>query len=172
MYIRFHAPWLVSAHAHGSWCVQALRVHTSHHAGRTRSLVSAHAHGSWCVQALRVHTTQPVGCVRVLGEAKVAQHGTHGSLREGNARGAQQAYPYARLRWLVAECQGAWGCMPAANGQGGVPSIWGASEICEHARACIGSKATAHICALIESPFWLMPKGRDADLGARPPCDV
>ena len=38
-----------------------------------------------CVQAFIVHTTQPVGCVRALGEAKVAQHG---SLREGNARAA------------------------------------------------------------------------------------
>ena len=34
-----------------------------------------------CVQAFIVHTTQPVGCVRALGEAKVAQHG---SLQEGN----------------------------------------------------------------------------------------
>ena len=50
-----------------------------------------------CVQAFIVRATQPVGCVRALGKAKVAQHG---SLREGNACGAQ---PYARLPWGTAE---------------------------------------------------------------------
>ena len=54
-----------------------------------------------CVQAFIVRATQPtVGCVRALGKAKVAQHG---SLREGNACGAQ---PYARLPWGTAERAG------------------------------------------------------------------
>ena len=50
-----------------------------------------------CVQAFTVHTTQPVGCVRALGEAKVAQHGS--LYRRGNecARGAQHQQPY-RIR--------------------------------------------------------------------------
>ena len=70
--------------------------------------------------------------------------GAYGRIIE-NARGAQQ--PHARLRWRVP-----WG---AANGRAKVPSILGASEIREHERACIGSKATVHP----NPPFGLCRKG-------------
>ena len=77
-------------------------------------------------------------------------------VREGNARGAQ---PYARLRW-----QEPWGVGVHARGQGHkaeVPSIWGASEIREHAlmRMHVRMHASAPkpqlICILIYRPFGL-----------------
>jgi len=80
-----------------------------------------------------------------------------GAYGRGYARGAQ---PYARLRW-----QEPWGVGMHTRGQRS--SIGGASEIREHARACIGSKAKAHMCSDRIALLAYMPKGRDADLGAR-----
>ena len=78
--------------------------------------------------------------------------GAYGRIIE-NARGAQLEQPHARLRWRVP-----WG---AANGRAKVPSILGASEIREHERACIGSKATVHMYGL-NPPYWLVPKGENS----------
>ena len=116
-------------------------------------------HSKWggCVQAFRVHTTQPVGCVRALGEAI-------GSLREGNARGAQQ--PYARLRWRVP-----WGVGVHARGQRPRCRAFGGLRRSASMRACIGSKAKAHMCSDRIALLAYMPKGRDANLGARAPCE-
>ena len=110
-----------------------------------------------CVQAFRVHTTQPVGCVRALGEAI-------GSLREGNARVAQQ--PYARLRWRV-PC----GVGVHARGQRPRCRAFGGLRRSASMRACIGSKAKAHMRSDRIALLAYMPKGRDANLGARAPCE-
>ena len=90
----------------------------------------------------------------------------HGSLREGICAQRAAAIRPAKM----ASAMGRGGACPRPTVE--VPSIWGASEIREHARACIGSKAKAHMCSDRIALLAYMPKGRDADLGARAPCET
>ena len=106
-----------------------------------------------------MHTTQPVGCVRALGpsdglRSKVAQHG---SLREGNARGAQQ--PYACLRWRVPYLP--WGVEVHARGQRPRCRAFGelrrSASMSVHASA--SNRLESHgLYVWSESPFWLCTK--------------
>ena len=90
----------------------------------------------------------------------------HGSLREGTCAQRAAAIRPAKM----ASAMGREGACPRPTVE--VPSIWGASEIREHVCACIGSKAKAHMCSdRIALNLAYIPKGRDADLGARATCE-
>jgi len=113
-----------------------------------------------CVQAFIVRATQPVGCVRALGKAKVAQHG---SLREGICVRRAAIRPLAMGNGRA--CRQPTAEVP--NSCRAFGEFRRSASMRMHARIAISSKATACVRALGEPVRDVGMTEERAAIGAR-----